>query len=224
MAHISMHDYRTTSTFLRHIGPVLVPAWHIPGSARRVQYAPAVFDPQWVARLPLPIDAPPVKGQSVALAASSGSDNDRLERPTTRALDAAYRQRPRTHIFESIEATGEGWTALTTFHLSSIVQRRIICALYHSTAQDDTLGPHDDNWWGVIVQMRGNKQWRIWDKDGHEPMQLTLTSGDVLLLPAGVTHDVATPVTSTHLVFAVTDQPITTAQPEHSPMWRNQPA
>lgn len=177
-------DYEITSGFLGRLGSVVVPAWlaAVEGSpsARRVE---GVFDRNWVSGLPLPVDAPPRDGQKVALASATGTDAERMVRPDPEQLTAEYQQRPRTRVWESVDGAGADWTALTTVHLSSLLERRVICTLYQSTAGDDSLGPHDDNWWGVITQLRGAKHWRIWDRADDAPSSVVMTAGDVLLLP-----------------------------------------
>jgi hypothetical protein len=208
---VVLAQYRTTSEFLARLGPVVLPAWDEVTSGRcRVRHARGVFTQEWAQGVRLPLDAPPRGRQKVALASATGSDEERMIRPGgQQALDAAYRQRPRTRVWESVNEGGADWTALTTVHLGRLLQRRVICTLYQSVAGDDSLGPHDDNWWGVITQLRGSKRWRIWDQPN--PTDLVLTAGDVLLLPAGVQHQVFTPDESVHMVLAVTSEPIASA-------------
>jgi ribosomal protein L16 Arg81 hydroxylase len=92
--------------------------------------------------------------------------------------------------------------------LAGLLRQRVIATLYESRAGDLNLGAHDDQWDGVIVQIRGAKTWRLWPETHGQPHELLTRAGDVLLLPQGVTHEVTTPDYSVHLVLAVTDEPL----------------
>ncbi|MCA1220041.1 JmjC domain-containing protein [Streptomyces sp. 8L] len=89
-------------------------------------------------------------------------------------------------------------------HLSRITRRQVVCTLYESDQGDRGIGRHVDAWDGVIMQMRGVKAWTIWPP-AADRREIHMRPGDVLLLPAYVPHAVATPDTSVHLVFALTE-------------------
>jgi hypothetical protein len=175
-----------------------------PGSAMELAHLPQAFNEEWIASLPIPAeDKHP--GQTVALV-----DEDAFHREVTEeAVAAAYAQRPRTRVFESIHARSDGWYSLVALRLAGLLRRRVIATLYESWAGDLNLGAHDDQWDGVIVQIRGAKTWRLWPQPHGQPRELLTRAGDVLLLPQGVTHEVTTPDYSVHLVLAVTDEPLT---------------
>jgi len=166
-------------------------------------HLPQVFDREWIAALPLPTQEKD-PDQTVALV-----DGFHFHRETEEAAIAdAYRARRRTRVYESIHARSDGWFSLVTLHMARLLRRRIICTMYESQAADRNLGPHDDEWFGVILQLHGAKAWCLWPDTGA-PYTVTTRAGDVLLLPQGVKHQVDTPNYSVHLVFAVTDDPLT---------------
>lgn len=121
------------------------------------------------------------------------------------AIAGAYRESPRTRVFESAHARSDGWYSLVALYLANALRREVICTLYASSAGDLTSGRHVDRWDGVILQVRGTKVWRMWPQHG-EPYDVATRAGDVLLLPQGVVHEVTTPLASVHAVFAVTQQ------------------
>lgn len=169
----------------------------------QLAYVPGVFREEWVTSLPLP------RPQGVQRSGSKVTliDGSHFHREADEsALAQQYRARPRTRVMESINSRSDGWHALATLHLARVVRRHIVCSLYESHARDSTLGPHDDEWDGVIVQMRGAKSWRLWPEPSTEPRELVTRAGDVLLLPRGTTHDVATPNFSVHLTLAMTNR------------------
>ncbi|MEU7640933.1 cupin domain-containing protein [Streptomyces sp. NPDC039016] len=75
-----------------------------------------------------------------------------------------------------------------------------------SQAGDASLGRHDEDWDGIIVQLEGAKRWRVWADPEDGPTEIVTRVGDMLVLPRGVPHDVDTPGRSLHLAFAVTHQ------------------
>ncbi|MEU9126140.1 cupin domain-containing protein [Streptomyces sp. NPDC048506] len=113
---------------------------------------------------------------------------------------------PRTHSYENLHFHID-WIRRASCSLELALGRRVACAAYASQAGDTSLGPHNDDWDGVIVQVEGEKQWRVWTDPHNGPKEVVSRVGDVLALPRGVRHDVSTPGRSLHLAFAVTDQP-----------------
>ncbi|MFJ3713447.1 JmjC domain-containing protein [Streptomyces sp. NPDC090053] len=174
-----------------------------PGSAMQLAHLPKSFDEQWIASLPIPAeDKPP--GQTVAL-----TDKTTFHREVSNeAVAAAYSERPRTRVYESIHARSDGWYSLVALRLAGLLRKRVVATLYESRAGDLALGAHDDGWDGVIVQLRGSKAWRLWPEPRSQPHDLLTRAGDILLLPRGITHQVVTPKYSAHLVLAVTDEPL----------------
>ncbi|WP_405755760.1 cupin domain-containing protein [Streptomyces sp. NBC_01411] len=174
-----------------------------PGSGMQLAHLPNVFNEQWIASLPIPTDDKP-PGQTVALV-----DGHAVHREVNEeAVAAAYSERPRTQVFESIHARSDGWYSLVALRLAGLLRNRVVCTMYESRAGDRNLGPHDDQWDGVIVQLRGSKAWRLWPDPHGQPRDLLTRAGDVLLLPRGIPHEVTTPDHSTHLVLAVTEEPL----------------
>jgi hypothetical protein len=151
-------------------------------------HLPQVFDKEWMAALPLPTQE---KDPDQTVALVDGFD---FYRETDEAAIAdAYQARRRTRVYESIHARSDGWFSLVTLHMARLLRRRIICTMYESRAGDRNLGPHEDEWDGLIVQMRGSKSWRLWPHPHEQPHELLTQTGDLLLLPRGITHEVDTP-------------------------------
>ncbi|WP_019061530.1 cupin domain-containing protein [Streptomyces prunicolor] len=192
----------TAADFMARLGPAALPAIGMtPGNLHHV---PGAFDTAWIEAAPLPLAASKAPEQTVALV-----DGTEFRRDTgLGALANAYQERARTRVYESLDVRSDGWFSLVSLHLAGILRRRVICTAYESQAGDRNLGAHDDHWLGVIVQMRGAKQWQIWTSADSRPVDLLTSAGDVLVLPRGMTHAVSTPEYSAHLVFAVTDQPM----------------
>ncbi|MER6633692.1 hypothetical protein ABT301_36700 [Streptomyces sp. NPDC000987] len=165
------------------------------------------FDAAWIESIPVPVAGRKAPGQTVALI--DGVDFERGTDPD--AVAAAYQERPRTRVYESLHLRSDGWPSLVSPHLARMLGRYVICTAYESQAGDRHLGAHDDQWLGVVVQMRGAKRWLVWPAGPDSPEEIVMRAGDVLLLPQGMTHEVATPDApghSLHLLFAVTDQPV----------------
>lgn len=172
----------------------------------QLAHLPHAFNEHWIASLPLPTDDKP-PSQTVALVDGHAFHREVNEE----AVSAAYSERPRTQVFESIHARSDGWYSLLALRLAGLLRNRVVCTLYESRARDRNLGPHDDQWDGVIVQLRGSKSWRLWPDPHDQPREVQTRAGDVLLLPKGITHEVTTPDYSVHLVCAVTDAPLATS-------------
>lgn len=187
------------------LGPVLLSRYH--AARASAEHVRQVLDPAWMAGLPLPLDRRRGPGQRVALV--DGTQFDRVADPADVAR--AYQERPRTRVYESINARSDGWYSLVALQMSRMLGCRVICTMYESCAGDRKLGPHYDAWVGAIVQMRGTKRWQIWPSETGPAQEVLTQAGDVLMLPAGITHDVTTPEApgySVHLVFAITDEPV----------------
>ncbi|MFE9686807.1 JmjC domain-containing protein [Streptomyces sp. NPDC006285] len=165
-----------------------------------------MFTPSWIEGIPLPLGDGKTAGQTVALA-----DEEGFERGTRAGdLARAYQERPRTRVYESLNVRSDGWFSLVSLHLAGLLRRHVVCTAYESHSGDSNLGAHVDRWLGLIVQMRGAKQWRLGTAEDGPPDTFVMRAGDVLVLPEHVTHDVSTPAHSVHLVFAVTGQSIET--------------
>ncbi|MFD4554888.1 JmjC domain-containing protein [Streptomyces sp. NPDC058469] len=48
-----------------------------------------------------------------------------------------------------------------------MLRRRVSCSVFESRPQDRTAGPHHDEWDGLIVQVRGAKNWRLGARTRH---------------------------------------------------------
>lgn len=169
------------------------------------RHVPGLFLPDELADLPLPIGEHKPPEQTVAL----GGGALQFTRPETdQQLAEEYQQQPRVKIYESIDGHTGGWPALVTTALGRLANTQATCTVYESSAGEHTLGPHQDDWYGAIVQKEGAKHWYIGDDAIRRPDEptLTLQAGDVLLLPRGLMHDVATPEYSVHMGFAILPQ------------------
>jgi Cupin superfamily protein len=189
----------TASEVLARLGPTVLPHFRQPDDMQP-RHMTRVFNPGWIGSLPLPIGDHRTPAQTVALAdgASFHRTADRH-----RAADA-YQRRPRTRVYEGIEVRSDGWYSLVALQLVRTLRRHVYCSVFESHTHDRRLDPHADEWLGVIVQTHGAKQWRLWPHPDQEPQHLVTEAGDVLTIPAGVRHDVATPASSIHMVFAIT--------------------
>ncbi|MBV7674206.1 cupin domain-containing protein [Streptomyces halstedii] len=186
---------------LAQLSAALLPHWQPTGM--RFAHLPSALDAQWTAALPLP-RADEVAGP-VTLIDGDGADFQREADADTLARE--YAARPRTRVMESLHTQSDGWHALTTLHLSRMLRRRVSCSIFESLPQDRTAGRHYDDWDGLIVQVRGAKDWRI-GPDPDQANRVTTRPGDVLLLPRGVLHDVTTPQHSVHVLLAITERPL----------------
>lgn len=185
-----------------------------PDSAALRQF-PAALDPAWLAALPIPTAASLAPGQTAAMPDPAGRDFQRHTDAV--ALREEYARRPRTRIIEDI---GHGdhtpWAALAGQHLTRLAGTgtRVIISVYQSASGDQELGTHQDTWTGAIVQVHGAKTWRAGESltatGAGDARQVTVTAGDILILPKRLPHHVTTPPDpgrSLHLVFAINRDP-----------------
>lgn len=145
-----------------------------------------VFDPAVLHGLWLPVGANRPAAQTVALA-DRGIDLERFTDPGS--LSAAYRNRPRTRVYESMDVRSNGPLSLAALLLSSAAGCKVVCTLYESHAGDATMGEHWDDWFGVIVQLDGEKRWLLRVDPSGRRESILMQAGDVLLLPRGVRHE-----------------------------------
>lgn len=158
-----------------------------------------VFTNEELTNLYLPSDSEILNTkQNVALA--NGLNFERYE--SNKNLQTQYQKQSRTRIYESIHINSSGWFSLVNAQLTRLSRRNVVCSLYCSNALDKGLGVHSDLWDGLIFQIRGEKTWHIYDKKGIEKETIVLNSGDFLLLPEGVKHDVETKKYSEHITYA----------------------
>lgn len=159
-------------------------------------YLPRQIDPQEAASLPLPqLD----RDEKVLLI--DGLDFQREARPMERG--GAYERRARTRVIEHADARADGWHGLVAAQLTALTNLRVVSTLYQSNRGDSRLGPHVDEWNGLVLQLRGAKVWSTWPTP-HGLETFRTEPGDVLTLPRGLLHDVETPEQSTHILFAFT--------------------
>jgi hypothetical protein len=171
---------------------------------------PCTYDASWLAALPLPIGASRPLGQPVALL----DDRDKFDRHVDgRALGVAYASRPRTRVYEHINRDSDrAWYSLAARHLGRLAQceLQVVCSVFEARHGDESLGAHWDTWYGAIVQMSGAMVWQLGrgllDDGGQPTQEITITAGDILLLPKGLPLAVRTPPEpghSVHLTFAI---------------------
>ncbi len=116
-------------------------------------------------------------------------------------IEEMYEQEHRTRVFEHIGFYG-GVLLPVIARLSELTSGKVACSAYQSWTSDPSFGAHVDDWLGVILQVDGEKLWRIWGEDGV--YELTTRKGDILAIPKNVKHDVSTPHTpgrSLHITF-----------------------
>jgi len=181
-----------------------------PDSPRAV-HVPGLFDPAVLQGLLLPIGEHRPETQTVVLV----DQGIEMERSTgADAIADAYARRPRTRLYECVDIGSVGPYSIVALLLSQLAGCRVVCTIYESHAGDAKMGEHRDDWYGVIIQLSGAKQWRLRSDRSADPQSVTLNAGDGLLLPGGVWHDVITPDESVHVVYAIlTDQPIKPTTP-----------
>lgn len=176
----------------------------VPLQAGAWKHIPGAFQPAWLASLALSIDGRPGSNQTVALV--KGDDFDRSAIGADVAI--AYSNNPRTQVYESVGARSGGWFAAVDTLLARLFRCEVTSDVYVSNVGDANIGLHRDEWYGIIIQLYGAKQWTLLDPKGV-PTVIMLEAGDVLLLPPDVRHNVSTPHHSMHVVFAVmTHEPL----------------
>lgn len=94
------------------------------------------------------------------------------------------------------------WADQVSRALSAIFTTRVQANLYASLRGAPGFGMHQDTHDVFVVQGSGRKHWTL--GTGSTSTHVTLTCGDVLYLPEGTGHDVATDARgSLHITFAV---------------------
>jgi hypothetical protein len=169
----------------------------------------AAFDRTWLASLPLPTAGNLRPGQPAAVPGSDGLSFERHD--GSAALRAAHEHRPATRIYEDIGWGPDGtrWAALAGQHLTRLADGpRVTATVYESAHGDQELGAHRDTWLGIIVQVDGAKAWHAGEGLPGLPggaHQVTMTAGDVLILPKNLPHLVTTPADPGHSVHLASD-------------------
>jgi hypothetical protein len=163
-------------------------------------HLPRMFDPAWLTRLSTPTREVTPEGLSVTL---GGGGFERY--PDQTAMLAAYQQRPRTWVFENTHHAIP-WISLTAAYLGKLSASRleVVAAVFDSRPYEQAPGAHTDEWYSVIVQFDGAKNWTI--GTGPHTQHLTTEPGDVLLIPEALAHATTTPDNpghSRHLTFAL---------------------
>jgi hypothetical protein len=170
-----------------------------PGDPQAV-HLPGLFDPRLLQALRLPIGEQRSAEQPVSFV-QPGRDEEL--HTDAKAIVEAYTSKPRTRIYFAIEERAGGPWSLAALLLSQLAGYRVVCSMYESRAGDAKFDEHRDDWYGVIIQIKGAKQWRVPAGRQAGPSELTLRAGDALLLPRGVAHAISTPEESLHVNFAV---------------------
>ncbi|MFI0772574.1 hypothetical protein ACH4TQ_48120 [Streptomyces sp. NPDC021218] len=197
------HSQEVAFSFLGRLGTAVWPRL----AASQPVHIQRAFDAAWIEGLSLPLGEEKAASQTVALI--DGMDFHRQSDKD--AVAHAYQERQRTRVYESLNVRSDGWFSTVTLRLTAMRRHQVICTAYESHAGDRNLGAHDDEWLGVITQMRGAKRWLVWPGETGAPEEIVTRVGDVLILPQGVKHEVSTPDSpgySVHLVFAMTDEPV----------------
>ncbi|MET7573383.1 cupin domain-containing protein [Streptomyces sp. NPDC005492] len=197
--------FETASAFLTPLAAMALPGIRL--AHDRLTHEKGVFTEEWLAGRPLPLADARQPGQTVALVDGDGFTRSLGADSATHDHDV----RPRTRVYESLHVRSNSWVSLTALHLAGLLRRDVVCTAYESHAGDLNLGPHDDLWTGLIVQISGAKRWLVWPNPQAAPEEFVMRTGDVMVLPRRMKHDVSTPENpgySLHLVFAITDRPI----------------
>ena len=130
-------------------------------------------------------------------------------------MEAAYARHPTTRVHEDIgwdaDRTGTGWARLAAEHLTRLAgPPRVTVVVYESVSGVQELGVHQDMWLGVMIQVSGAKDWQagagLPGAGNGGVHRVTMTPGDVLVVPKGMPHQVVTPASpghSAHLGFAI---------------------
>lgn len=191
-------EFAIASHFLGRTWSAILPVFRLVQEEQRVAHFSKAFTTEDVDAMPLPLANKRSARQTIALA-----ERTRFYRQTNdKAIAAAYKERPRTRIYESMEVRSEGWYSFVALQLTRLARCRVVCTMYESNSGDRNLGVHSDQWLGAIVQMRGAKNWKFWPRTSTEPQEVLAQTGDMILLPKGVEHTASTPDYSVHLVFA----------------------
>jgi hypothetical protein len=181
----------------------------ITGGTRRAGpqpwHFPDAYDANWLAALPLLIDASRAPGQADALL----DDRAEFDRHAGGwALGVAYASRPRTRVCQHINRDNdEAWYSLAARHLGRMArcERQVVCSVFEARHGDESLGARWDTWYWAVVQMGGAEVWQIGRgllDDGGQPVQeITTTAGDILLLPKGLPLAARTPPEPGHSVY-----------------------
>ncbi|MEU5978413.1 cupin domain-containing protein [Streptomyces sp. NPDC047315] len=197
----------------------LAAAW-IPNEGTQTPvHIPNRFAPSHLDRLSLPVGADRPPHQPVAFIDSNAPQGFHRE-ITPDAIETADQNRGHTRVYESVDVRSDGWHSQVSTHLARILRRRIAVAVYESQTGDQSLGKHRDAWDGIILQLRGAKRWTLWPELQGTPKELSTHTGDILIIPQGMQHDVTTPPHpghSLHITFAVTPTPLNTASHNATP-------
>ncbi|MEU3602668.1 cupin domain-containing protein [Streptomyces sp. NPDC006798] len=182
----------------------LAPAW-IRNSAStdngQPTHLPGLLPPHFHP-LHLPIGDQRSTHQPVAFVDDSADSGFR--RTASEADIEALRRSGTTRVYESLDVRSDGWHSQVSSGLARLLRRQVTCSVYESRTGDRSLGPHHDDWHGLILQTEGAKTWTLWPEGG--PVQIDTRAGDVLIIPWGLLHDVTTPPDpghSVHVAFAV---------------------
>jgi hypothetical protein len=177
--------------------------------AARFLHSPAALERAFLSALPLP------GGRAGHPAATLDRAGGLVRHPAREAMEAAYARRPTTRVHEDIgwdgDGTATGWARLAADHLIRLAgPPRVTVVVYKSVFGVQELGAHQDMWLGVMIQVSGAKDWQagegLLSAGNGDVHRVSMTAGDVLVVPKGLPHDVVTPARpghSTHLGFAI---------------------
>lgn len=142
---------------------------------------------------------------------------DSKSRPSVDAIDKALRQGATLRVYGV--SRFESRCALQLRLLRQVLKREAFVNLYLTPAQSPGLKLHYDLEDSLVVQVKGEKLWRLHQADGGpryprelstpavraEPTQIVhMRAGDVLFVPSGLAHTVETRESSSqHITFGV---------------------
>ncbi len=153
------------------------------------RHLPGVLPKDIVTTLPSLVT--PDDDQVIALVHASGGESQ-FDWQSGTTVDAAYKSRPRTQVFEHIHERA-AWPGLVALKLMELTGCRVVCRAFLSRPEDEKFDEHRDDWLGIIIPGHGVKRWWLRSSKDDAPNVVETRPGDLLLLPKGVYHHAATP-------------------------------
>lgn len=142
---------------------------------------------------------------------------DSKSQPSAEAIDRALRQGATLRVMGVSRFDPKVASQLQL--LRRLLKREVFVNLYLTPAQRPGLKLHYDLEDSIVVQVKGEKHWKLYEADGpryprapsvgpppvrDEPVHVHMRAGDVLYIPSGLAHLVETRESSSqHITFGV---------------------
>jgi ribosomal protein L16 Arg81 hydroxylase len=94
-----------------------------------------------------------------------------------------------TLVFENLQKNHHSIAQPICIELIKTYGENVFLSVFNSNKKSETLGLHEDEWSNIVIQLKGAKQWDVYDKNGAKEI-LLITKGDVLLIPNRAPHEV----------------------------------